>query len=362
MLREFMKTCRHSFKRDLLKFLTIALILTRTLQAGSNNGRLDVYWVDVEGGAATLIVTPSNESILIDTGNPGQRDSDRIHHVLSTVAGLQKVDHLIVTHFHRDHFGGAADLAKRIPIGRIYDNGIPESDPDGRPNNLSFEEQIRPYRDIQSDARIVLNPGDLIPLKQTVGSPRLALRCLAARQKMVEPATSLQNTALCESALSKAEDRSDNANSNVTLLTFGDFELFIGGDLSWNVEAQLVCPVNRVGIVDVYQVDHHGLDQSNNPVLVRSLAPTVAVMSNGTRKGCQPETFATLKSVSSIQATYQIHKNLRSDSENNTDSTMIANLEANCSGNHIELSVDQTGSSYTVRIPANGHKKTFSTK
>jgi competence protein ComEC len=92
------------------------------------------------------------------------------------------------------------------------------------------------------------------------------------------------------------------------------------------------------------------------------LEPTVSVMSNGTNKGCGPETFATLKSTPSIRAMYQIHRNLRADSENNTASEYIANLEANCKGNYIKLSVAPDGKSYTVSIPATGHKRTFQTK
>ena len=133
---------------------------------------------------------------------------------------------------------------------------------------------------------------------------------------------------------------SDNANSIVTLLSFGDFRFYEGGDLTWNMEHDLATPTNRAGTVDVFKVTHHGLDLSNNPVLVKALAPTVAIMSNGTTKGCEPETFATLKSTPSIQAIFQIHKNLRKDGDvNNTSDDHIANLEKDCLGNDIEMSV-----------------------
>src|SRR5881409_207182 len=112
--------------------LRIALVLCSlhafalAARAGQKDKTLDVYWIDSEGGGSTLIVTPNDESVLIDSGNPGGRDSKRIHNVATEVAGLKRIDHYVTTHFHVDHFGGAAQLAELMPITQLYDNGIPD--------------------------------------------------------------------------------------------------------------------------------------------------------------------------------------------------------------------------------------------
>ncbi len=327
-------------------------------------GKLDVYWPDVEGGAATLIVTPSGESLLIDTGMPGGRDPGRIIALAKEKAKLTRIDYLVTTHMHIDHFGGAAEVAAVLPIGTVFDNGIPDEDPDGNKADRTWIHRSKPYREMKVGARKIIQPDGPLPMKAGGAGerPSFTVRCIAAKQQISGFKLKQPHNPLCDAPPRKAIDTSDNANSIVLLISFGSFEMFVGGDLTWNVEEKLMCPSNVVGTVDVMQMNHHGLDVSNNPILVKGLAPTVAVMSNGIEKGCGPETFATLKNTPSVQAIYQIHKNLRKDSENNTGAEYIANLEKQCAANWIQLSVDPDAKNYTFSIPATGHQRSFKTR
>ena len=345
----------------------ILLVLTAVLTILSVRAEktLDIYWVDVEGGAATLIVTPAGQSILIDTGNPGTRDAGRIHEVATQQAGLKKIDFLITTHFHGDHFGGAAPLSQLMPIGKVYDNGIPVRNPDRNRKDPAFILKVKPYKTMKVDGRVVVKPGATLPLEQTEGTAKVGLTFVAAARKFIDAPKGAKKNPHAGTVPPMKEDLSDNANSVASLVTLGGFRFLDCGDLTWNMEAKLVEPVNRVGTVDVYQVNHHGLATSNNPLLIKSVAPTLSVMNNGHTKGCTPSTFAALQDTKSIKAMYQVHRNLRADGEkNNTANEYIANLTKpqECKAFTMKLSVAADGKSYTVFNPRNKHRRTFKTR
>lgn len=328
------------------KFLLSFSLLTSTLTAQSG---LDIFFVDVEGGGATLIVTPEKESILVDTGwkRGDRRDPIRIQEAMQ-LAGLKQIDYLITTHFHRDHYGGTLQLSEMIPIRSFLDHGPMTS----LREDAQFKERYAEYERAHGGKRRSLSPGETIPLKQ--GSVPLKVTCLASDGKTIS--RSGPPNSACANLPQAEEDPSDNARSVGIIVQFGNFEFLDLGDLTWKVEARLVCPTNLIGRVDAYQVTHHGLSNSSNPVLVRSIQPTVSIINNGPKKGGHPQVFSLLKSVSSIQDIFQGHRNIETGPENNTDPDLIANLgsEEGCSGNLIQLSVSPDARSFTVTNGRNG--------
>lgn len=345
------------FRRVVGGFLA-HVCLTRVLAA---EPALEIFWIDSEGGGSTLIVTPAGESVLIDSGNPGGRDPGRIHRVATQVAGLKRLDHLIVTHLHVDHFGGAAELAQLLPITHVWDNGVSDRDPDGNPGS-TWPLTSKGYRTMPVTERHVVAPGTALPLKS--GPLPLELRCYLTRQAAWAEAPARRRSVANAAAVpAKPVDTSDNANSSAWVLSFGSFRFYDGGDLTWNVEAKLVLPEVLVPEVDVYQITHHGLDVSNHPRLVQALNPSVSVMNNGPTKGTMAEVVGTLRSLPALQAQYQVHKNLRSDgTTNNCPDGFIANLRQDCGGDYVRCTVAPDGSTYTFSIPANGHRQTYATR
>jgi competence protein ComEC len=334
------------------------LVATVSLAAAPQNG-LDIYWVDVEGGAATLIVTPAGESILVDTGWPGTRDTDRIEQA-AREAGVSRIDHLATTHWHGDHVGGVATLAARLPIGRYYDHGFPG----GKPSDVDAVLRAA-YLLATGGHSTVLRAGDEIRLRQAPGGPPVSLRVVAANGIVLGEAPGSPQTRRCTAKPPHPaipDDTSDNYRSLGLRLSFGRFDFLDLGDLTWNVEHKLVCPKNLVGVVDVYQVTHHGADNSNNPALVAAVAPTVAVIDNGARKGGTPSAYKLLRRTPSIKDVFQLHRNVETTPADNAPPEMVANDEEACPGEWIRLHVDPQAESYDVEVHGKGTRRTYAVK
>lgn len=321
---------------------------------------LDIYWCDVEGGAATLIITPAGESILIDSGWPGPRDAERIARIARYMAGVEQIDHAITTHWHIDHVGGISELSRLIPVRRFYDRGLPE--PSQR--DVSSE-LIENYKRAADGRRTVLKPGDEIPLKQVRGAPQVRVKVVAANGLVIGEPKGSPQVRSCPLTLphpAKPLDEGDDARSLAFLLTFGEWEFFDAGDLSWNVEHKLACPKNLVGQVDVYQVTCHGAAASNHPAILRALGPRVAIMNNGPRKGGQATVVRAVKEIVGSEALFALHRNVQTGTEDNALPKLTANDEEHCSGEYIKLSVAPDSRSYTVTVPGKKTVKTFTTQ
>jgi beta-lactamase superfamily II metal-dependent hydrolase len=337
--------------------LLAALVLSVRASAADTARGLDIYFVDTEGGAATLIVTPAGESVLIDCGNPGTRDATRIHEA-ARKAGLEAIDHLLITHWHTDHYGGASHLARLMPIRHFYDRGIPETlaeDP------VNFPTLIRAYKTATGGKSTTLKAGDEIKLKQAPGSPALSLTCLCNNGEVIPDRPGAPVNPVAAEHKPQPADPTDNARSLGFLLRFGAFRFLDLGDLTWNIEYKLVHPSDKIGLVDVYQVTHHGLEISNNPVVLKTVRPRVAIYNNGPRKGCHPSVTTTLRRLPDIQAIYQLHRNLTVGDAENTEAAFIAN-EKGTSGELIHLGVAADGKSYTVTVGSKGKPRKYTTR
>ncbi len=327
-------------------------------RADEKDGRLDIYFIDVEGGAATLFITPEGESLLIDSGypTPDDRDLRRILKVLREVAGRKQLDHASVSHWHLDHFGNHAALAAQFPIRNFWDRGIPEM----LSEDKTFPERAAAYRAASQNKSKTLKVGDRLPLRS--GTTPLEIKTVTASGEVL-PNTGEPNPFAAENR-PQPDDPTDNAKSVSLLLSFGPFRFLTCGDLTWNTEAKLVTPNNPIGKVDLFMVTHHGLNVSNNPVLVKAIDPHVTVMCNGPTKGGNRETLETLRQVKSLQAQFQLHRNVNLPAAEQAPPEFIANAGTTdeCQGVFVKASVAPDGKSYTVQIGADGKVHKFDTR
>jgi competence protein ComEC len=329
----------------------LILALAAALPAAEKT--VDIYFIDVEGGQATLLVTPNKQSLLVDTGWPGfeDRDADRIVKVAKK-AGVKKLDYLLITHFHRDHVGGITQLLHKMPVGTFLDHGP------NRETGPAADQLMEAYTKAASTgARLSLKPGDKIPLK---GLDVTVVSSDGAKIDKPLPGAGQPNP-LCANYARKADDPTENARSLGFLAAFGKFKFLDIGDLTWNKELDLACPNNLIGKVDLFVTTHHGMDSSNPLPFVHALAPRVAVMNNGSRKGGSPSAWKIVKSSPGLEDLWQLHFAVAGGTDHNVANSFLADLNDVGEGNYIKVSATTSGA-MTVYNSRNKYTKTYPAK
>jgi beta-lactamase superfamily II metal-dependent hydrolase len=292
----------------------------------------------VEGGAATLLIPPNGEIVLVDAGNPGERDAQRIASVLKGELQADHIDHMITTHYHGDHVGGVPALAGLVPISQFYDHG-----PTVQPSS-AFDDYVQ----LAGDKRKVVAAGNVL----TLGD--VSLTFVTAAGIVIDLPQGATPNPTCPTNVTKDMDGgAENGQSLGFVARFGDFDFLDLGDLTWDIEQDLMCPTNRVGVVDLFQVNHHGLDFSNSPQLVHAVAPTVAVMNNGATKGGHVEVFETLQASPGLQDVWALHQATQNDALHNAAPDLIANPAGTDAAHYIKAVIQPDGS-YTLSNARNG--------
>jgi competence protein ComEC len=312
---------------------------------------LDIYFIDVEGGQSTLVVTPEKQTLLIDTGYAGDgsngarpgdpqqaRDANRIL-AAARDAHVNRIDFLLITHFHQDHVGGVPEVAQLLPITNFIDHGSPSADAmkdSGTKNAFDAYTKVR----VMDRARNP-PPGQKLPLKDvevTIVSSAMATIDKPARSKR-------SSSPACPPSGLDAADPYENPRSTGVLISYGDFSFLDVGDLTGAPLFRLACPKNLIGPVDVYLVAHHGGADAADPATFAAFVPKVAIMNNGIKKGGALETYRLLHSIPSIEGVWQLHRSNAAKDQNFSDA-QIANLD-DSTAHWIKVSARKDGS-FTV--------------
>jgi beta-lactamase superfamily II metal-dependent hydrolase len=340
----------------MLKGLSVGMVVLCAMAAGgraqsakpaSDKGALRIYFVDVEGGQSTLFVAPTGESMLVDTGSPdtknanAPRDASRIAAVCK-LAGVTKIDNLVITHYHSDHVGGLPQLVALVPVGRFIDHGINREGADYQ-GGASTVAGYNAYQKVLADTHadhLTAKPGDVLPIKA------FHVEVVSADGEVIAKplAAGGQPNPACDVSPHKDIEGSENDRSVGMIITFGKTRIMDLGDFTWGKEPGLVCPINKLGKIDLYIASHHGLDRSGSPALVDAVAPRIAVIDNSGRKGAASTTIDTIRGSSRLQDLWQLHTAEGNDAAHNVAESHIANLPGADAGNYLELSVRPNGS------------------
>jgi beta-lactamase superfamily II metal-dependent hydrolase len=341
-----------------MKFIRIAAVVLLMVSALAAAKTLDMYVIDVEGGKSLLLVSPSGQSMLIDTG--GGREVDRIVEACKA-AGVKKIDYMVVSHYDGDHVGGVPALAARMPMVTFVDHGA-----NVQLSNPGYVKNVDAYLALAAKGKhLVVKAGDRIPIKGFD-----ALVVMAAGKAITEPLKGAgQPNPACDTTPRKVwgldergildnHDTNENSQAIVLLVTYGKFRMLDPADLTWNKDRELFCPVNRVGIVDLYMTANHGTNNANSPVMVHALQPRVVIADNAARKGASAETFQTVESSPGLEDYWQAHYLIAGGEKANAPPDYIANIEGSSDGKAIKVSVERDGT-FTVTNTRNNFTKTY---
>jgi competence protein ComEC len=334
--------------------LLMALSIPVSMPAQTKGGKhLLIYSIDVEGGQSTLLVSPSGVSMLVDTGWPDNngRDAQRIADAMKD-AGITRLDHVLITHFHDDHVGGVPNLVARVQVGEFIDHGENREDADDTRNNYAAY-----LKAIQGHPRRIVHPGD------TIDIPGLDTIVLTADGQHIAsvPGIKPAPNPYCASEPKWDLDATENPRSVGILVTFGKFKFLDLGDLTKPKEIDLVCPNNPIGHVDLFLVSHHGWDQSNTRSLVDAIHPRVAIMNNGAHKGGSPGPWQTVHDSPGLEDLWMLHTAEANDAAHNSPEALVANPRGGGEGAYLKVVVSADGS-FSVTNSRTGHTKEYTHK
>jgi catechol 2,3-dioxygenase-like lactoylglutathione lyase family enzyme len=316
----------------------------------------DLYFIDVELGNAVLVVTPNGKSMLLDSGPEAY--AGRVIAVLKE-AGIKQIDYAFVSHFHAEHYGAFATIAKEIPILTYIDHEA-GADVDGvyavareypgDPTGPNFEPYFMARR---TQKHLLAEAGNKIELDGVV------LNWVASNgSSLPRPlAPAAGKNASCAAVERRQVDVSEDAQSTGVVLNFGKFRFADLGDLTWNVSNGLFCPVNKIGTVDLYLVTRHGMSDPQparsccSPAEVNALAPRVAILSSSYALPQGTSELDTVSKSPGLEDLWQLNSP--------TAGPLVANSDpANCPGRWIKVSAQLNGS-FTVTNVGTGLSKSY---